>query len=166
MPNPPRRAGRALLIMVLIGGTLVATHEGEFWPFSIYPMFSQAGRPWNRMLVRDVTTVAETELTQDRSPEDLPGSPLALHALGIPQNDFNKLIKLTDVWTDERKAVLRGMFQSVLDQGRTLLVYRVHGDVTDDGQAYSIAEPLVLLDRERARVVAENELAQNISTGP
>lgn len=31
---------------LVVYGLLVAIHLGEFWPFSIYPMFSQTGNPW------------------------------------------------------------------------------------------------------------------------
>jgi hypothetical protein len=46
-------------IILLIYAVLVASHEGEFWPFSIYPMFSQAGNPWTRAMVIDVTDLPD-----------------------------------------------------------------------------------------------------------
>ena len=50
-----QKSVRITLISFIIYGALVATHEGEYWPFSIYPMFSKAGNPWTRAIVRDVT---------------------------------------------------------------------------------------------------------------
>ena len=46
---------------------LLPSHEGEFWPFSIYPMFSQAGNPWTRAMVLDVTTTPDAELWEKQS---------------------------------------------------------------------------------------------------
>src|SRR5690625_7490964 len=54
----PQQASKALKILgvlFLVHAILVSTHEGEFWPFSIYTMFSQAGNPWERAMVLDVT---------------------------------------------------------------------------------------------------------------
>ena len=49
-----RKALRITLGTLIVYALLVATHLGEFWPFSIYPMFSQAGNPWSRAVVREM----------------------------------------------------------------------------------------------------------------
>jgi hypothetical protein len=64
-------------------GVLVATHKGEFWPFSIFPMFSQAGGEWSRAVVREVP---REEAPTDWEPllqTELPGEPLALTDYGL-----------------------------------------------------------------------------------
>lgn len=55
-PRPPRplREVRLLVGTFLVSGCLLATNLGEFWPFSIYPMFSKAGGAWTRAVVLEV----------------------------------------------------------------------------------------------------------------
>lgn len=38
---------RSFWATMVVFAVLVGTHEGEFWTFSIDPMFSQAGNPWH-----------------------------------------------------------------------------------------------------------------------
>lgn len=140
------RALKWVGVITLLGCVLVATHKGEFWPFSIYPMFSQAGRPWERSLVRRVADVPEAELWQPRELETVVGRPLALKALDIPQNDVTKLVKLTKVWDGERIIVLRAMFNEPLSRGERLLLYRVRGHVDEAGHAHTAAEPFLLME--------------------
>ena len=141
-----RRAMKWIGVTILIVAPLLATHEGEFWPFSIYPMFSQAGRPWERSLVRQVGDAGDEELWQVRELQTVIGKPLALHPLGIPQNDLTKLIKTTRDWNEDRIEVLRGMFEGPLGAGQRLLLYRVRGDVDMQGHATTEAEPFLLME--------------------
>ncbi len=142
-----RRASRALLGMLLVGGVLMATHLGEFWPYSIYPMFSQAGRAWTRSIVRDVTGVDPAQRWEPATVQTLPGKPFALHPLGIPQNDLTKYVKLTKDWNEERVGGLRKVFGEHAE-GRDLLVFKVSGDVDADGNASDVAVPLVWFGKD------------------
>ena len=130
--------------MLLLGVVLMATHLGEFWPYSIYPMFSQAGRPWSRAIVRDVTGLPVSSRWKQATVQTLPGNPLALSPLGIPQNDVAKFVKLTKRWTPARVRGLRKLFAEHLE-GREFLVYSVQGNVDELGAVTDAAVPLVWL---------------------
>src|SRR5262245_41465505 len=73
-----RRAALALAGVSLAHALLAATHGGEFWPFSIYPMFSQAGRSWARALVVEAQPNDLPQLAAQYRLDDLPGVPFAL----------------------------------------------------------------------------------------
>lgn len=135
----------------LLGGTfvvyalLVATNLGEFWPFSIYPMFSQAGNPWVRTIVRDVT---DRPLgPQDWSATDmdsLDGVPYALEPAGINQNDVANFVSKSSRWTPERTNAIRRVYREALAE-RTLLVYRAQGLLAEDGSISVAFTPYVLV---------------------
>lgn len=109
-PIPVQRFMKIIAISFLIYGLLVATHEGEFWPFSIYPMFSQAGNPWTRAMVMDVSDVPEDQLWNSHSLQNLPFDPVPVGRYGVDQIDFSNFISKTENWTPERKNALINMF--------------------------------------------------------
>lgn len=57
----PKRALHIVGGVLVVYALLVATHLGEFWPFSIYPMFSQAGTPWTRAVVRELPSQTDPD---------------------------------------------------------------------------------------------------------
>lgn len=135
----------------LLGGTfivyalLVATNLGEFWPFSIYPMFSQAGRSWVRTIVRDVSD--RPVAPQDWTPvnmESLDGLPYALEPVGINQNDVANFVSKSSQWTPQRTEAIRRVYREAL-RDRTLLVYRAQGTLSDDGSISVAFTPYVLM---------------------
>lgn len=150
------RGVRALGVLSLVGVALLATHLGEFWPYSIYPMFSVAGRPWRRAIARDVSDVPAGELWQTRTVETLAGRAFPVAEHGIPQIDFTEYVNHSPRWDAARVAGLRALFAAALfDAARgtqALLVYEVRGDVDDDGTAHTRAEPVVLLDSTRSEL--------------
>ncbi len=124
-----RKAFRLFITIFLIYGFLVATHEGEFWPYSIYPMFSQAGKTWTRSMVRDVTEIPQADITGERnvtSLEKLPGKPFAMNEVGINQNDISNFIEKTEDWNDTKKRGMRKLFETELEK-RDLMIYKVQG---------------------------------------
>lgn len=135
-PTPNRLRQRA---MIALGATLavytvsVAPHEGEFWPFSIFPMFSQAGKPWTRALVVDVTDAADGFGWGPWELEQLPGPPRSSRSMDFSTNDLSKFVQLTETWTDERQAALRRFLRPALDDGRRLLLLKVTGRSTPSG---------------------------------
>lgn len=123
---------RLLVGTFLVYGLLVATHLGEFWPFSVYPMFSKAGRPWNRALVRDVSASTILPESQRWTPVDfdgLPGAPIQTDILGISQNDLANMVSKTKVWNADRVEGLRVLFKNQLGN-QTLMVYKARGEKT------------------------------------
>jgi hypothetical protein len=128
-----RKAGRVLAIVLIVYATLVASHEGEFWPFSIYPMFSQAGKPWTRAIVREVEpNVPAGELWQRVSLSTLPGETFAVARHGIFQNDFANYVSKTRTWSPARARGLHTMFRDADVGERYLLIFKVEGALLDD----------------------------------
>ena len=52
--------------LFLLSTVLVASHKGEFWPFSIYPMFSQAGNSWSRALLIEIEPDDTTNIWDEK----------------------------------------------------------------------------------------------------
>jgi len=120
---------RALFILfgtLLAYGVLVGTHEGEFWPFSIYPMFSQAGRPWSRAIVHDIPDGEAVAWKPASSRDALPGIPFPLSDHGISPIDLADFIFKTETWSPDRVNGLRSMFYDQVGS-HNLLVIRVNG---------------------------------------
>ena len=119
-------------------------HElGEFWPFSIYPMFSQGGNPWVRTHMREVPDLADPDLWHNRSFDDLLGTPYALGPRGINQNDIANFISKTRTWNERRVAGIRSVFEGDLQQ-KNLLIYRADGSITD-GNVSVVFTPFLLM---------------------
>jgi len=138
------RARSILLATLLVYGLLVATHEGEFWPFSIYPMFSQAGNPWSRAVVREVPDAAAVPWTTVSSFEALPGTPFPLAEYGIDPIDLANFVSKTETWDVDRLDGLRTMFYDRVDQ-QDLLVVRVNGRLAGQDTVALEYVPYVLM---------------------
>lgn len=138
---------------------LVATHRGEFWPFSIYPMFSQAGTPWTRSLVR--------QMPNDRNPswdttslQALPGTAFPLEARGINENDVANYVSKTEAWTPARLRGLRSIFAGSYDFSTSLLILRVRGELVDDSVSVT-ATPLLLFTADTTRLNPSLDVASD-----
>lgn len=151
MNNTLKKASKATVITFIVYGVLVATHLGEFWPFSIFPMFSQAGNPWTRAMSMDVTDdyedLGDTIWTIDIV-EDLPGTHFALRQYGIDQIDFANFVSKTRDWNDVRLQALRNMIGERNIENRYLMVYKVTGKMTPDDEVVIQATPFILLTPE------------------
>lgn len=133
--------------ILLVYALLVATHLGEFWPFSIYPMFSQAGNPWTRAVVRTVPDRAEAHSWDAVPFSDLPGEPYPVVPRGLNQNDIANYVSKTDTWTDQRLRGFRGLFEKSYDFSAPLLIMKVRGKL--EGDSVSIqATPVMRLHRD------------------
>ncbi len=137
MTSPRSRSISALIATLCVYGALVATHQGEFWPFSIYPMFSQAGHPWSRVVVHEVAA----DTTDGSWPR--PGRPLALRPLGVKANDVAALTAAVMAGDLGSGRHLQRLLAAPLAQ-HDLLVVRIHGRLEADTVAL-IHEPVVLL---------------------
>lgn len=138
-----KRVRRTLFITLGIYALLVGTHQGEFWPFSIFPMFSQAGQPWTRAVVRQVPDQTPDEsFWQSVTLTDLLGEPLPLEDQGINQNDVANFISKTPVWDEQRLRGLRRLVERPRFS-KSLLVYRVRGQLNQNA-VETTAMPLIL----------------------
>jgi hypothetical protein len=121
------RGMKILGVILIIYAALVATHEGEFWPFSIYPMFSQAGNPWTRAMVIDVTHTDEELIWQVQHPGNLYGVPVPVRRYGVDQIDYSNFMSKTESWTEERMDALLTMFGPHNLEGKMWMAAKVHG---------------------------------------
>lgn len=129
---------------------LVATNEGEFWPFSIYPMFSQAGNSWSRSIVRIEDPDAVTWDTLNVT--DLPGNPYPLLEHGVDPIDLANFVSKTRHWDESRLRGLRRMFRIDESDVPPIVVYRVTGHITDGDSVQVVFIPYVALGSTTTRL--------------
>ncbi len=154
--HPYKKSIKVLGLTFLVYALLVATHLGEFWPFSIYPMFSQAGNPWSRSIVRDMSDVPldqEGAISWDVvDANHLPGRPVALTSHGVDPIDLANFVSKTKGWDDKRVEGLRNMFKANELNGQKLLVFRAGGAMNEADSVILQFEPYVLLHENGALV--------------
>lgn len=122
-----KRGLKVIGITLLIYAVLVAPHEGEFWPFSIYPMFSQAGNPWTRAMVLDVTDQPADEIWEMHALDDRTADAVPVGRYGVDQIDFSNFVSKTENWTEPRRNALITMFGSDQIGDQTFMVSKVNG---------------------------------------
>lgn len=137
---------RLLGVIFISVGILLSTHLGEFWPFSIYPMFSTAGNPWERAIVRDVSNFPDNEIWQTvQHRDDLPGNTFALNEIGINQNDVSNFLSKIEIWDERSIRGLRHLFRNELSD-RDLVLMSVVGSFTENRDSVIITyTPLMLM---------------------
>lgn len=144
-----RRALEALSVVSVFYVALIATHGGEFWPFSVYSMFaSSAGRPWQRALVR-VVGGAAASCSGGCELSEMPGRALPLSERGVPQNDLSGLVQRAEHWSDDELQMLGAMFGG-LPCREPLLVLRVRGSL-EGGALREVASPVARVGCDAGR---------------
>jgi hypothetical protein len=149
--RPPRaaeRAVRTLIASLVLGAALVASHRGEFWPFSIYPMFSRAGRPFTRTVVRQLAATEPIDAAP-RPLSALPGIAFPLAHTDISQNDVASFAAPSARRGDAELGALAALFRSHT-AGRRLVVFAVRGRL-GGGEVELSAQPLAELTEDSAR---------------
>jgi hypothetical protein len=141
------KRGITLLVCILVVyAALVATHQGEFWPFSIYPMFSGGGKPWTHALVRKMSVDPEDISWNNIINDNLPGKAFALDSIRINQSDLSAYLENNKPWHGSKIKGLRAYFKPKLDQN-SFVLFEVHGQIANSGQN-SVAVtyiPLILI---------------------
>lgn len=140
-----KRGMKVLGITLLIYAILVAPHEGEFWPFSIYPMFSQAGNPWTRAMVLDVTDKSEQERWNDHLLQDRVSDAVPVGSYGVDQIDFSNFVVKTENWTESRRNALIAMFGSENIEGRKWMVSKVRGEMVEQDSVAIEIRPFIMI---------------------
>jgi hypothetical protein len=140
-----KRGMKLIGISLLIYAVLVATHEGEFWPFSIYPMFSQAGNPWTRAMVLDVTDVPDEFLWEVQSTDQKTGKPVSMREIGVDQIDYSNFISKTDNWTESRRDAVRLMFGPENIGNSEWMAAKVHGKMIGADSVAVAIQPFLLV---------------------
>lgn len=135
---------KILLWTLVVNIVLVATHLGEFWPFSIFPMFSQAGKEWSRGVVEQVSDSTRSDLWQTKSITEIEDRILPLKDYGIHEIDFANFITKTKVWNEKRLNGMRSTFQIDQHPGEMWLATRVRGYMNDQDSVVIEAIPMIL----------------------
>lgn len=149
-PSARRRAMQAVGAVLVVWALTVLPHHGEFWPFSIYPMFARAGQPWTNALVIEVDPrglPGESPWGPWRS-EQLPGAIYPAASAGVSAIDLAQMVKLTSAasaWSEQRVGLFRKLFAPALSDGRSLLLVRADGRLSDAGEAEVALTGLLLL---------------------
>lgn len=144
--------GRNAVVGVLFAyAVLVATNLGEFWPFSIYPMFSQAGNPWSRAVVSEVDGV-EAFSWEATTLDRLAGRPFATKPNGVDPIDLANFVSKTEIWSPGRLAALRTMFFGDDRPDRSIVVYRVLGQLENDNRVVVEAIPYALISPDSTQL--------------
>ena len=146
--HPAGTARSGLFLLLVLYAVTCAAHDGEFWPFSIYPMFSRAGHPWTRALVREVEQLPLSPWAA-RGIDALPGRPVALRDIGVFQNDLANYLAKTPRWNAESVGGLASMFAAVDLEESNLIVYQVVGRIASGSPRIS-AIPVLRLTADGA----------------
>ena len=96
-------------------------------------MFSQAGNPWKRAIVQDVTHAEIDSLWKTTDKNGLPGKTVALNKLNVNTNDIANYLSKTDIWTPKKQSGVRKLLQKKLNQSN-LLVYQARGSLNENDE--------------------------------
>lgn len=132
-------------VTFLVFVVTVATHEGEFWPFSIYPMFSQAGNPWTRAMVLDVTNLDNEEIWKLHLLNERTAPTISLRKYGVDQIDFSNFVSKTDNWTEIRSNALLNMLGSEIPDNNRWMITKVRGELIEKDSVIVQIQPFLLL---------------------
>ncbi|PKD45082.1 hypothetical protein [Rhodohalobacter barkolensis] len=160
-----KRGMKVIGVTLIIFAILVAPHEGEFWPFSIYPMFSQAGNPWTRAMILDVTDYSEEEIWQQRTNEDFIGDPVAVRQYGVDEIDFSNYVSKTENWTDRRREAIRRMFGLHTFEENRWLVVKANGYLAGEDSVAVDIIPWILLTSEGTELNPNIDNSEYMSGG-
>lgn len=136
---------KVLLSVLLVNILLVSTHLGEFWPFSIFPMFSKAGNPWSRGLVQQVDSVRDPGIWQTKSLDEVENHVVSLDSIGVDAIDYANFVSKTSEWTPQRIQALRDLLQIDSYPNAKWMATRVKGYLTEDDSVIVEAIPLFLV---------------------
>lgn len=136
---------KILGIILVFYAALVATHEGEFWPFSIYPMFSQAGNPWTRAIVLDVTDLPDDEIWNPKPLSEISADPVPVGSYGVDQIDFSNFVSKTANWTESRRNALRSMFGAEKIGTDRWMASKAQGKLVSEDSVVVIIQPFLLI---------------------
>lgn len=132
-------------VTLIIYALLVAPHEGEFWPLSIYPMFSQAGNPWTRAMVLDVTSTPDADLWEPQLLQNRESDVVPVGSYGVDQIDFSNFVVKTQNWTDSRRNALIEMFSSSSISQERWMVSKVRGELIGRDSVAIEITPFIML---------------------
>lgn len=150
-----QKSMKILLFTFLTYGLLVGTHLGEFWPLSIYPMFSKAGNPWTRALATTTESPASDSLVwKTRTINSFSGETISLEGEAFTLSgyeshiDFPNFVSKTKNWDSKRIDALRQMLMEDLDEEPNFVIYKVRGELTDNNSVNIQYLPVLYLNAD------------------
>lgn len=146
--NSYTKQKKILLAVLIVNLLLVSTHEGEFWPFSIFPMFSKAGNPWDRAVVERIEDPNGENLWEARPLDDVRQRVVGLDDYGIDTIDYSNFVSKTTDWNDRRVRALRDMLDIEDVQNEYWMVTKVSGYLTEEDSVVVKTQPLFLLSAD------------------
>ena len=142
--NLTKKAKTIVVTVLTVYLLTVATNLGEFWPFSIFPMFSQGGKTWSRSVVREIPP--SDSVSWDVSQlESLPGLPFSVKSNGVDPIDLANFVSKTTTWDSVRVAALERMLFGGATPDRKLMIFKVQGRLTEQDGVDVAATPYVLI---------------------
>lgn len=137
-----------LLTALLINTILVATHQGEFWPFSIFPMFSQAGNAWSRGVVQTIDNKIEPSIWDKRNLAEIEDQVLSLDSIGVDAIDYANFISKTKEWNPKRIKALRDLLDIDEYPESKWMITIVNGYLAEKDSVVVEATPLFLFTED------------------
>lgn len=146
-----KRSLWAIAITCVLYALLVGTHRGEFWPLSIYPMFSKAKSTLYQVAVQRVSpgVWSEPEFWRGYGPGEIPGKPFAVAPHGMDAVDLAKYVRLTTDWTADRKQGIVDFFGDT-SRENTLVIMSAKGSVDRSGKLEVTYRPILVLEDGKA----------------
>lgn len=139
-----QRIKKILFITLILNIVLVSTHKGEFWPFSIFPMFSVAGEPWSRGVVEQIEDINRPNLWKIKPLKLIEERILPLQDYGIHPIDYANYVSKTKVWDEEKINGLRSTFQIDHYEDKMWMAHRVKGFLNKNKEVVMHTYPLFL----------------------
>jgi hypothetical protein len=108
---------------------------------SVFPMFSQAGKPWTRIVVRELTETDSLSWNPIEGWTTLPGQAFALKPTGITPLDLTPLVLRAQ---DSMHLATLRLWERTYFENRRLLVLQAQGKLSE-GDVQVTFTPLLLL---------------------
>lgn len=145
-------ATRVFWLLLGLQALLLPISRGEFWPFSIFPMFSGAGKDWSRAVV---TKNDDGLGGGSRSLSAMTQPVVPLDSIDVHQNDLSATLSRTSQANGTGAQALRKVF-SRLPVGDVVILNMVRGQLVKDQlgnpQVQVTFEPQFRLSRSQIEV--------------
>jgi hypothetical protein len=150
-----------LLISVIASWFVLvyAYRSGDFWPFSKFPMFSRAGRPWTLGLVRELNAEELAQPLVEVDEERLPGRPYPLGRHHMNQDDLSAVIKPMLKAVEPQHGDLLKRYFRARRSDQTLVLYSAQGTLLRKREIEIRFRPLAVIGPDGVRFPSAAELA-------
>jgi len=149
MENDAIRGLKLIGCLFLVSTIFVAAHKGEFWPFSIYPMFSQAGSSWSRALLIEIEPDDIASMWAEMPLDSLnQHNVVPVKQLGVDQIDYSNFISKTERWTTGRINALKTLFPEQQLQGKTVMAAKATGKLVLEDSVSVILMPMFIISAD------------------